>query len=86
MIAEIPALDIADYGPDSQQAFQRPQGDDGFPSGIAARREQAHPQREAHPRAIMIRGYIGAAMRCANYEILSDDGTYYGEIHGFKGV
>ena len=34
----------------------------------------------------MLRQYIGAAMRRAHYEILSDDGSYYGEIPGFNGV
>jgi predicted RNase H-like HicB family nuclease len=30
--------------------------------------------------------YIQAAMRRARYEILPDDGTFYGEIPGFPGV
>jgi len=30
--------------------------------------------------------YIRAAMRRARYEILPDDGTFYGEIPGFDGV
>ena len=34
----------------------------------------------------MLTEYIRAAMRQAKYEILSDDGTYYGEIPGFQGV
>jgi predicted RNase H-like HicB family nuclease len=34
----------------------------------------------------MIREYLAAAMKRANYEILSDDGTFYGEIPGFDGV
>jgi predicted RNase H-like HicB family nuclease len=34
----------------------------------------------------MLMKYIQAAMRKAKYEILSDDGTYYGEIVGFGGV
>jgi predicted RNase H-like HicB family nuclease len=34
----------------------------------------------------MIREYLSAAMERAQYEILSDDGTYYGEIPGFDGV
>lgn len=34
----------------------------------------------------MIREYIRAAMRRAKYEVLSDDGSYYGEIPGFQGV
>jgi predicted RNase H-like HicB family nuclease len=33
----------------------------------------------------MLTSYINAAMRQATYEILSD-GTFYGEIPGFKGV
>jgi predicted RNase H-like HicB family nuclease len=34
----------------------------------------------------MFREYLAAAMKRARYEILSDDGTYYGEIPGFQGV
>jgi predicted RNase H-like HicB family nuclease len=34
----------------------------------------------------MLTEYIRAAMRQAKYEILPDDGTYYGEIPGFQGV
>ena len=34
----------------------------------------------------MLCQYIGAAMRRAQYEILSDDESYYGEIPGFDGV
>ncbi len=34
----------------------------------------------------MLTAYIQAAMKRAKYEILSDDGTYYGEIPGFQGV
>ncbi len=34
----------------------------------------------------MLIDYIRAAMRNAKYEILSDNGTYYGEIPGFQGV
>ena len=34
----------------------------------------------------MLSQYIQAAMRQAKYEILSDDGTFYGEIPGFQGV
>lgn len=34
----------------------------------------------------MLSKYIQAAMRKAKYEILSDDGTFYGEIPGFDGV
>jgi len=34
----------------------------------------------------MLIQYIQAAMAKAKYEILSDDGTYYGRIPGFKGV
>ena len=36
--------------------------------------------------AEVLRRYLDAAMRHAAYEILSDDGTYYGEIPGFDGV
>jgi predicted RNase H-like HicB family nuclease len=34
----------------------------------------------------MLGQYIQAAMREAKYEILSDDGSFYGEIPGFQGV
>ncbi|MHC4441960.1 MAG: type II toxin-antitoxin system HicB family antitoxin [Planctomycetota bacterium] len=34
----------------------------------------------------MLLQYIQAAMSKARYEILPDDGTYYGRIPGFKGV
>ena len=34
----------------------------------------------------MIRKYIAAAMAKAEYKILSDDGSFYGEIPGFQGV
>lgn len=30
--------------------------------------------------------YIQASLRKAKYEILEDDGTFYGEIPGFQGV
>lgn len=34
----------------------------------------------------MLTKYIRAAMSKARYEILPDDGTFYGEIPGFNGV
>jgi len=34
----------------------------------------------------MLTAYIRAAMNKARYEILPDDGTYYGEIAGFQGL
>ena len=34
----------------------------------------------------MLSEYLDAAMRQARYEILTDDGTFYGEIPGFDGV
>jgi len=34
----------------------------------------------------MLTKYLETAMRQAKYEILSDDGTFYGEIPGFDGV
>ncbi len=34
----------------------------------------------------MLTSYIRAAMRKAKYEILTDDGTFYGEIPEFQGV
>ncbi len=30
--------------------------------------------------------YFAAAMKRANYEMLEDDGTYFGSIRGFRGV
>jgi len=34
----------------------------------------------------MLTNYIRAAMRNARYEILPDDGSFYGEIPGFRGL
>jgi predicted RNase H-like HicB family nuclease len=34
----------------------------------------------------MLTNYLHAAMQRAKYEILSDDGSFYGEIPGFDGV
>ncbi len=34
----------------------------------------------------MLTSYIQAAMHQATYQILSDDGSFYGEIPGFQGV
>jgi predicted RNase H-like HicB family nuclease len=34
----------------------------------------------------MLTSYIRAAMRKARYEILPDDGTFYGIIEGFEGI
>jgi predicted RNase H-like HicB family nuclease len=34
----------------------------------------------------MISQYLAAALHKARYEILPDDGSYYGEIPGFDGV
>ena len=34
----------------------------------------------------MLSKYIPTAMHRAKYEILPDDGTFYGEIPGFQGV
>jgi predicted RNase H-like HicB family nuclease len=34
----------------------------------------------------MLQAYIKAAMRLATYEILEDDGSYFGRIPGFQGV
>ena len=34
----------------------------------------------------MLTQYISAAMRKAKYEILADDGTYFGSLRGFQGV
>ena len=34
----------------------------------------------------MLTNYIRAALRKAKYEILTDDGTFYGEIPEFQGV
>ncbi len=34
----------------------------------------------------MLLDYIRASMHLAKYEILEDDGTFYGEIPGFDGI
>lgn len=34
----------------------------------------------------MLTNYIAAALRHAHYEILADDGSYYGDIPNFQGV
>ncbi|MDZ7778646.1 MAG: type II toxin-antitoxin system HicB family antitoxin [Gemmatimonadota bacterium] len=34
----------------------------------------------------MLREYVSGAMRRAHYEILEEDGTYYGEIPAVEGV
>lgn len=34
----------------------------------------------------MLSEYIGGALRKAHYEIIADDGSFYGEIPGFDGV
>jgi predicted RNase H-like HicB family nuclease len=34
----------------------------------------------------MLSAYLQAAMRRATYEILEDDGSFYGSIPGFQGV
>jgi predicted RNase H-like HicB family nuclease len=34
----------------------------------------------------MVSEYVSAALGKAHYEILPDDGSYYGEIPGFEGV
>ena len=34
----------------------------------------------------MLTNYISSAMRRAKYEILADEGTFYGEIPGFDGI
>ena len=34
----------------------------------------------------MLTSYVQGAMRRAKYEILKDDGSFYGEIPGFQGV
>jgi predicted RNase H-like HicB family nuclease len=34
----------------------------------------------------MLTQYVKAAMRQAKYELLSDDGSFYGEIPDFEGV
>jgi predicted RNase H-like HicB family nuclease len=34
----------------------------------------------------MLQGYIRGALGRAHYEILEDDGGFYGEIPGFEGV
>jgi len=36
--------------------------------------------------SLMLTEYLRAALHRATYEILSDDGSFYGEIPGFNGV
>ena len=42
--------------------------------------------RIAKENALMLTEYLRAALHRATYEILSDDGSFYGEIPGFNGV
>jgi predicted RNase H-like HicB family nuclease len=44
------------------------------------------PSREEEYDAPVISEYLAAALRKARYEILPDDGSYYGEIESFDGV
>ncbi len=44
------------------------------------------PRGSADEDNSMLTTYIRTAMRRAKYEILPDDGTFYGEIPGFQGV
>ncbi len=37
-------------------------------------------------RTAMLTEYIQKAMESARYEIIEDEGTYWGEISGFQGV
>lgn len=37
-------------------------------------------------RTLMLRESLSAALHKARYEMLSDDGSFYGEIPGFEGV
>ena len=41
---------------------------------------------ESRYNNMMLTAYIRAAMSRAKYEILPDDGSYYGEVPGFQGV
>jgi predicted RNase H-like HicB family nuclease len=34
----------------------------------------------------MVREYLSAALHTAHYDVLADDGSFYGEIPGFDGV
>jgi predicted RNase H-like HicB family nuclease len=45
-----------------------------------------HIKAKGKQESIMLTKYIRAAMNKARYEILPDDGTFYGEIPGFNGV
>ena len=42
--------------------------------------------RERDSTSIMLTSYIRAAMRRAKFEVLPDDGTYFGVIPGFQGL
>jgi predicted RNase H-like HicB family nuclease len=41
---------------------------------------------DAHGRRSMLTLYLKSALRRAHYEVLPDDGSFYGEIPGFPGV
>jgi predicted RNase H-like HicB family nuclease len=44
------------------------------------------PGSERRYDLAMISQYLSAALGKARYEILTDDGSYYGDIEGFEGV
>ena len=49
-------------------------------------REAAANTKDQEPELTMLTNYISSAMRRAKYEILADEGTFYGEIPGFDGI
>jgi predicted RNase H-like HicB family nuclease len=46
----------------------------------------AATEATSHRKDGMLRDYLTAALRRARYEILTDDGSFYGDIPGFEGV
>lgn len=51
----------------------------GQPAGFRSSRREEYDSP-------VISEYLAAALRRARYEILPDDGSYYGQIQGFDGV
>ncbi len=50
------------------------------------RKDSIDPHTGKSEVIFMLTDYIRASMHRAKYEILGDDGTFYGEIPGFNGV
>jgi predicted RNase H-like HicB family nuclease len=59
---------------------------DSFALAEAVRSPILIIESDSHRIERMLRQYLDAALRRATYEIIPDDGTFYGEIPGFEGV